>query len=96
MNKHGNMFDNAVSLREKEQAKVTAAVTGVSVPVVKEQEKKKPVKKEKEKEKDINPKTKITLSITPVDSDRVKMYALRNHTTVSDLLHEWIEEKCGF
>ena len=40
-------------------------------------------------------KTKITLSITQEDSDTVKMYALRNHTTVSNLLHEWIAEKCG-
>ena len=39
-------------------------------------------------------KTKITLSITPEDSDLVKMYALKNHTTVSDLLHEWIQRDC--
>ena len=39
-------------------------------------------------------KTKITLSITQEDADTVKMYALKNHTTVSDLLHEWIQEKC--
>lgn len=39
-------------------------------------------------------KTKITLSITQEDSDIVKMHALKNHTTVSDLLHEWIQEKC--
>lgn len=40
-------------------------------------------------------KTKITLSITQEDSEKVKIYALKNHTTVSDLLHEWIVEKCG-
>lgn len=39
-------------------------------------------------------KPKITLSITEEDSFKVKMYALKNHTTVSDLLHEWIAEKC--
>ena len=39
-------------------------------------------------------KKKITLSITQEDSDAVKMYALKNHTTVSDLLHEWIQEYC--
>ena len=39
-------------------------------------------------------KTKITLSITQEDSEKVKIYALKNHTTVSDLLHEWIQEKC--
>lgn len=40
-------------------------------------------------------KTKITLSITQEDSEKVKIFALKNHTTVSDLLHEWIVEKCG-
>ena len=40
------------------------------------------------------PKTKITLSITQEDSEKVKIYALKNHTTVSNLLHEWIAEKC--
>ena len=39
-------------------------------------------------------KTKITLSITQEDSDTVKMYALKNHTTVSDLFHEWIQINC--
>ena len=39
-------------------------------------------------------KKKITLSITQEDSDAVKMYALKNHTTVSDLLHEWIQINC--
>ena len=39
-------------------------------------------------------KKKITLSITQEDSDAVKMYALKNHTTVSDLLHEWIQIYC--
>lgn len=39
-------------------------------------------------------KKKITLSITQEDSDAVKMYALKNHTTVSDLLHEWIVINC--
>lgn len=39
-------------------------------------------------------KKKITLSITQEDSDAVKMYALKNHTTVSDLLHEWILTNC--
>ena len=40
-------------------------------------------------------KYKITLSITQEDSEKVKIFALKNHTTVSDLLHEWIVEKCG-
>ena len=40
-------------------------------------------------------KTKITLSITKEDSKKIKKYAVDNETTVSDLLHDWIEEKCG-
>lgn len=40
-------------------------------------------------------KPKITLSITEEDSITVKTYAIKNHTTVSDLLHEWIAEKCS-
>ena len=40
-------------------------------------------------------KTKITLSITQEDRDAVKIYALKNHTTVSDLFHEWIQQTCG-
>lgn len=46
-------------------------------------------------EKAAKTKTKITLSITQEDSEKVKIFALKNHTTVSDLLHEWIAEKCG-
>ena len=75
MAKKGNIFDSAVQAREQEQAKVTAAVTGVAV--------------------EKTAKTKITLSITQEDSEKVKIYALKNHTTVSDLLHDWIAEKCG-
>lgn len=40
-------------------------------------------------------KPKITLSITEEDSITVKTYAIKNHTTVSDVLHEWIAEKCS-
>lgn len=40
-------------------------------------------------------KTKITLSITQEDSEKVKIFALKNHTTVSDMFHDWITEKCG-
>ena len=75
MAKKGNIFDSAVQAREKEQAKVTAFMTGAAVEKA--------------------AKTKITLSITQEDSEKVKIFALRNHTTVSNLLHEWIEEKCG-
>jgi len=39
-------------------------------------------------------KTKITLSITQEDCLAVKMYALKQHTTVSELLHAWIILHC--
>lgn len=35
-------------------------------------------------------KTKITLRISLEDSKRVKIYAIKHQTTVSDLLHDWI------
>lgn len=45
-------------------------------------------------EKDLNRRTAITLSVSARDKMRVKIYATKNGTTVSDLLHRWIEEKC--
>ena len=36
-------------------------------------------------------KTTITLSISNADKSKVKQYALAHGTTVSDLLHGWIE-----
>jgi hypothetical protein len=39
-------------------------------------------------------KTTITLSILTADKQRVKQYAIAHETTVSDLLHEWIEQHC--
>ena len=36
----------------------------------------------------------ITLSILEKDKELVKVYALQNHITVSELLHNWIQEKC--
>ena len=39
-------------------------------------------------------KTTITVSITKEDKAKVKQYALANNTTVSDLLHDWIEQNC--
>ena len=39
-------------------------------------------------------KDKITLSITDEDKLIVKKYALEHKTTVSDLLHIWIQENC--
>lgn len=39
-------------------------------------------------------KDRITLSITGEDKLLVKRYALEHNTTVSDLLHNWIQENC--
>ncbi len=39
-------------------------------------------------------KTTITLSITEADKMKVKVYAMAHKTTVSDLLHGWIQEYC--
>lgn len=39
--------------------------------------------------------TTMTLSISAEDKMRVKAYAASQATTVSDLLHQWIAEKCG-
>lgn len=39
-------------------------------------------------------KDRITLSITGEDKLLVKRYALEHNTTVSDLLHNWIQKNC--
>ena len=39
-------------------------------------------------------KDKITFSITDEDKLIVKKYALEHKTTVSDLLHFWIQNHC--
>ena len=39
-------------------------------------------------------KSKINLSITDEDKLIVKKYALEHKTTVSDLLHSWIQKNC--
>lgn len=39
-------------------------------------------------------KSKITLSITEEDRLLAKKYALEHGTTVSDMLHEWIQDTC--
>lgn len=39
-------------------------------------------------------KDRITLSIISEDKLLVKRYALEHNTTVSDLLHDWIQKNC--
>lgn len=36
--------------------------------------------------------TKITLSISEADRDKVKIYAALHRTSVSQLLHKWIDD----
>lgn len=38
--------------------------------------------------------TTITLTISRKDKELVKTWAIRNCVSVSDLLHQWIQEKC--
>lgn len=41
-----------------------------------------------------DPKCNMTLVLPVSLRDRVKMHALRNHTTVSELFGAWIKENC--
>lgn len=38
---------------------------------------------------------KMTFSISPTDRILIKTFAIRNNLTVSDLIHQWIVEKCS-
>ncbi|MCC8046361.1 MAG: hypothetical protein LIP12_12830 [Clostridiales bacterium] len=38
--------------------------------------------------------TAVTLTISEKDKKKLKAYAAAHETTMSDLLHEWIEEHC--
>ena len=79
------MLDQQAKQREQTQAQLTAVATG------KVQER----KAQRNLRKDENgAQIKLTLSITNEDKERVKMFAIKNRTTVSDLLHEWITQFC--
>lgn len=41
-----------------------------------------------------NPKTTMTLAITINHRDKIKLFAMKNHTTVSELFMQWIDENC--
>ena len=79
-----NMFGSfgaAAEDRQAEQAKIEAAVTGVET--------------ELRNRKRGAGATTMTLAISLADKQRVKAYAAMKNTTVSDLLHQWIEENCS-
>ena len=78
-----NMFAAAAQQRQQEQQEIEAAVTGAPVSQAGGRMKKRGADA-----------TTITLAISKEDKARVKAWAARNSTTVSDLLHKWIEENC--
>ena len=78
----GNMFGgfaNAAQQRKEQQEQIEAAVTGKPAPVA-------PAVPDD--------KTTITLSIGKKDKLDFKMWAVAHGTTMSDMLHEWIEKTC--
>lgn len=52
------------------------------------------MKTEKKNTKLIAEKTTINLSITAEDKKRLKMHALKEDKTVSEILHDWIDRFC--
>ena len=83
-----NMFDKAAQTREKEQAHLTALVTGQV------QEKEQERREQKSLRKNENGQIKITLSISEEDRKLIKHYAVENGVSMSDLLHDWIILHC--
>ncbi len=71
-----NVFEKAQAERMQEQAAITAAVTGQATP----------------KGSRGGRLAKITLAIDEDDKDFIRIYAIQNHTTTSDLLHGWISD----
>lgn len=81
--KQNNMFAAAVQ-RQEEQKEIEAAVTAGT---------------NSKPNKMIGKKrgagaTTITLTISSEDKLKVKEYAVHHNTTVSDLLHQWINDLC--
>lgn len=83
----GNMFAAAVQQRQQEQQEIEAAVTGTTAPA--QQQAGGRLKKRGADA------TTMTLAISKEDKAKVKAWAAQHSTTVSDLLHNWIEEKCS-
>lgn len=77
----GNMFGAAAQKRQQEQQNIEAVVTSVSGSAA----------RMKKRGPDA---TTMTLAISKADKQRVKAWAAQHSTTVSDLLHRWIEEYC--
>lgn len=41
-----------------------------------------------------NPRTTMTLAITENHKNKIKLYAMQKHTTVSELFMQWIDKIC--
>ena len=79
---------------EKEQAAKKAAASSGTAYVAKAEDEKtsrvgRPAKYTKN-----NPRATMTLAITANHRDKIKLYAIQNHTTVSELFMQWIDENC--
>ena len=93
------IFGNAATMRQQEQERIEAAVTGRSAP-----EPGKSVTAAKpaagfraapsgRPRKRVDA-TCMTISISRADKDLVKDYAFAHAVTVSDLIHRWINQHC--
>ena len=82
----GNMFSQAAQKRQQEQQEIEAVVTGAPVEAAPD------AGRMRKRGADA---TTMTLAISRADKARVKAWAAQNSTTVSDLLHLWIQEHCG-
>ena len=79
----GNMFSAAAQKRQQEQQDIEAVVTSAPGSAGTGRFKKRGPDA-----------TTMTLAISKEDKQRVKAWAAQHSTTVSDLLHSWIEEYC--
>ena len=76
-----NIFDKFSVQRQEEQNATEASLVG------------KPLN-ERGRPRKRKVSTSLTLSISPEDKAKIKKYAFDQQTSVSDLLHLWINQKC--
>lgn len=82
-----NMFAKMTSEREEQQKTLEAKLSG------------EPVQTEREKILQGRPRkrqnaTTMTISLSQEDKEKIKLYAFSKSLTVSDLIHQWIEQNC--
>lgn len=71
-------FNAAAQQRKEQQEQIEAAVTGRPAPVAAA----------------VQDRTTITLSISREDKAVLKSWAAVHGTTMSDMLHDWIDQTC--